>query len=177
MFTSEYKNGGHGAEGVPESCRSRGASPSSNAGRAFKTSLIYFIAAVFCLVFGAVYEAFSFGVMSFRMVYAFCLPLIPGAVPFMLIALLSPDTYPGRVCRNLYHAGIATLTAGCITGGALEIYGTTNGLIKIYTIAGLLLTVLSGAVFAYEMLRKQEKAGEIKENQGKDACYAQKTRE
>ena len=50
-------------------------------------SFIYLAAAVFCALFGAVYEIFSHGVFSFFMIYAFAFPLVLGAVPMLWMGL------------------------------------------------------------------------------------------
>lgn len=50
-------------------------------------SFIYLAAAVFCALFGAVYEIFSHGVFSFYMIYAFAFPLVLGAVPMLWMGL------------------------------------------------------------------------------------------
>lgn len=50
-------------------------------------SFIYLASAVFCALFGAVYEIFSHGVFSFFMIYAFAFPLVLGAVPMLWMGL------------------------------------------------------------------------------------------
>lgn len=50
-------------------------------------SFIYLAAAIFCALFGAVYEFFSHGVFSFFMIYAFAIPLAAGTFPLLWIAL------------------------------------------------------------------------------------------
>lgn len=135
-----------------------------------KTALIYLVAAIFCAVFGAIYEIFSHGVISAFMVLAFLFPLLGGALPFFLIykagsarqarrrktakkrpagARLTSGNRrplsPGITSRSLYHSGIISLTVGSIMTGILEIYGTTNGLTAAYWLAGAAL-ILSGIV-------------------------------
>lgn len=138
--------------------------------RTQKTALIYLAVAVFCAVFGAVYEVFSHGVISAFMVLAFLFPLLGGALPFFLIYKAGsarqacrrkaakkrpagarhasgnrPPLSSGIVARSLYHSGIISLTVGSIMTGILEIYGTTNGLTAAYWLAGAAL-MLSGIV-------------------------------
>lgn len=98
-------------------------------------------AALFCALFGAVYEAFSHGVYSYAMIYAFAFPLVLGVLPLYLITVLRA-AFPPRAARRIYHAGIATLTVGSLVTGVLEIYGTTNPLTVIYWIAGGALVLL-----------------------------------
>ena len=98
-----------------------------------KLILIDLFAALFCVLFGAVYELFSHGVYSYGMLYAFVFPLVLGVLPLLLLTML--------------RAPIATLTVGSIVSGTLEIYGTTNPLTLVYWIAGGALTVLGAAVY------------------------------
>ena len=45
----------------------------------------------------------------------------------------------GALSSGLQLAAIATLTAGCFMKGILEIYGTTNRLMIVYAVLGLML--------------------------------------
>lgn len=110
----------------------------------YKTALHYLMITVLCILFGAVYESFSHGVFSYYMLYAFCVPLSGGVIPFLLIIYFR-GAVPGKTALNLYHSGIATLTVGCFFQGVLEIYGTTNRLILIYWGVGVIF-LLSGIV-------------------------------
>ena len=103
-----------------------------------KTAFVYLLAAVFCALFGGVYERFSHSVYSYDMLYAFAYPLLGGAVPFLALGLLG--RYPNAPARSIYHCGIATLTVGSIIRGVLEIYGTTNELTVWYSAVGAALT-------------------------------------
>ncbi len=108
--------------------------------KAIKVTLIYLVISCFCALFGAVYERFSHEVYSFFMIYAFAFPLAGGALPFAAYALTGAN-YPSAIARNLYHAGIATLTVGSIVQGVLAIYGTANDLSRFYWIAGAGLVI------------------------------------
>ena len=101
-----------------------------------KTGFVYLLVSLFCVLFGAVYEYYSHEVYSAYMIYAFVFPLAGGALPFTLISRYGCRCIPGRLTRNLYHAGIAALTVGSIMEGVMEIYGTTNEMLKIYWIVG-----------------------------------------
>ena len=79
------------------------------------------------------------------MIYAFAFPLVCGALPFTVLALLRSRKYPCSIVRNLVHSGIGTLTVGSIVRGVLEIYGTTNYLSDYYWPIGIIL-YLFGAV-------------------------------
>ena len=111
-----------------------------------KTALRYLLISLFCVLFGAVYEVFSYEVYSFFMIYAFVFPLLLGVLPFLLIRLRGMRS-PNPVCRNLYHAGVATLTVGCIIAGVVEIYGTTNALILLYWMVGILLLLIPTVLY------------------------------
>ena len=102
-----------------------------------KTALIYLIVAVFCLVFGIVYEVFSHGVISKHMVLAFLIPLLGGALPFFLVGKLAVKLHPFGIAKKLYNSGIAIFTVWCVMKGVLVIYGTTNHLLVYYVVAGV----------------------------------------
>lgn len=119
-----------------------------------KLILFDLAASLFCALFGAVYEAFGHGVYSYCMIYAFAFPLVLGVLPLLLIGMLRAP-YPGRLARNLWHAGIAALTVGSLVSGALEIYGTSSPLTPVYWILGGALTLAGAAAYLLPLLRKQ----------------------
>lgn len=100
-----------------------------------KLVFTYLIVTLVCAIFGAVYEFFSHGVYSYYMLYAFMIPFLGGTVYFYGI-LYFRSKIPGCIARRFQHFGILTLTVGCVVCGILEIYGTTNHLVKIYFIVG-----------------------------------------
>ncbi len=121
-----------------------------NGKKASKTSFVYLLISLFCVLFGAVYEIYSHEVYSYFMLYAFAFPLAGGTLPFSIFTLIKIKRYPNALSRNLYHFGIATLTVGSIIRGVLDIYGTTNALSEWYwrvgaafVIAGVLVHILS----------------------------------
>ena len=111
-------------------------------GRKKKAFFGYLIFAGGVLLFGAVYESFSFGVYSPYMMFAFLVPLI-GCVG-CLIARFLPQSPVGEA---LFCAAVCTATAGSIVRGVLEIYGTTNSLWTGYPVATAIFAV--GAASAY----------------------------
>lgn len=115
---------------------------------------VYLFISLFCILFGAVYEFFSHGVYSYFMLYAFVFPLAGGALPFFGMAFSSMPI-PNRVSQNLYHSGIAALTTGFLFEGALEIYGTTNRLVSVYWILGILFILT--AIFIYCLFQEKNK--------------------
>ena len=94
----------------------------------------YLLSALLCALFGAVYELFSHEVYSCFMICAFLLPLLLGAIPFVLLRMRGKP-FPGRAA-DLIHAGVAALTVGSVLQGVLEIYGTSNPLTAVYWAAG-----------------------------------------
>ena len=73
----------------------------------FDAARLYVLAAVNVAVFSAIYEHFSFGVYSPFMIFAFAVPLLMGALPFLLLdrALKKTgSTVPALVCK-FWHAG------------------------------------------------------------------------
>ena len=116
-----------------------------------KTAFVYVLIAIFCAFFGAVYEYFSHEVYSYFMLYAFMLPLVSAGL-FLVICLLPLKKSPAAAARNLYNSGIATLTIGSIVRGVLDIYGTTNRLINIYWIVGIIL-VVAGVMYYFIQIK------------------------
>ena len=123
----------------------------SDTNQAKKTGFVYLCIAIFCAVFGAIYEIFSHGVYSYYMIYAFMFPLVGGAFIFYIISNAKNPVYPSSITGNMYHSGIATLTVGSIFNGILKIYGTTNRLTTIYWIVGIIMIVTGIICYAIEM--------------------------
>ena len=100
------------------------------------------IFAIFCALFGAVYEIFSHEVYSYFMIYAFAIPLILGVlIPFLLLKFAKMRVTGPAL--SIWNMAIATLTIGCIFRGVLDIYGTTNRMIIVYPFVSALLFVLA----------------------------------
>ncbi len=104
-----------------------------------RKAAIYLAVSIAVMIFGAIYEHFSFGVYSNYMIYAFAIPLLGGVLPYTV----KPAIIGRRKIdlNGLYHMGIATLTIGSIMKGVLDIYGTTNRLLMIYPVAGAILII------------------------------------
>ncbi|MBQ5951206.1 MAG: hypothetical protein IJL66_03535 [Lachnospiraceae bacterium] len=114
----------------------------------------YLLAAAAVLLFGTVYEAFSFGVISPFMLGACLLPFLLGCVPVCLwLQGLLPA--PSLWVRRLQLGAVCTLTAGCILRGALDIYGTTNRLLLVYPAAGILLFLGAAVLQARAAVRQR----------------------
>ena len=112
----------------------------------------YFAASVVIAAAAAVYGLFSHGVYSYFMTYAFMIPLLAGALPHLLTAMKEEGKKADKTAEkkpsglstilDLYDvqlAFVATLTAGSLLKGALDIYGTTNRLLMIYPVIALLI--------------------------------------
>ena len=119
-----------------------------------KKNLLWSIAetVVFAL-FGGIYEIFSHQVYSYYMIYAFAIPLLLGVLVYAVF--LFYDRCPGRVARNLWNSGVATLGVGCVFRGVLDIYGTTNALIIVYPVAGALLLASGFIAALFGILKKR----------------------
>lgn len=113
------------------------------------------IAAAALLLFAAVYECFSHGVISAFMVGAFLIPLLGGALPGLLLGRLPPQRRPGEGSRWLWGAGLTVLTAGSLFRGVLEIYGTTSRLGAVYWIAGGALCLAGVLLYALRLRLKK----------------------
>lgn len=114
---------------------------------AIKTGMKYFAAAMVIAVAAAVYGLFSHGVYSYYMTYAFMIPLLAGALPHLLTALKGSDQKTMLTGLNdIQLAFVATLTAGSLLKGVLDIYGTTNRLLIAYPVlAALILAIVIAA--------------------------------
>lgn len=130
---------------------------------AIKTGMKYLAASIVIAAAAAVYGLFSHGVYSYFMTYAFMIPLLGGALPHLIAAMRRADAdtknsanEPEEYTESRTQTGfaklfdakdtqlaiIATLTAGSLLKGVLDIYGTTNRLLIAYpAIALLILTI------------------------------------
>lgn len=124
----------------------------SGTDRNLKIGLRYLAASAAVAAMGLIYELFSHGVFSAYMVFAFVVPLLAGAAPNLLAVLLgakSASADLGPAAAGLQLAAVATLTAGSLMQGVLDIYGTTNHLMVIYPVAGI--AFLAAALLTYIM--------------------------
>ena len=113
----------------------------------------YLLITILCALFGAVYEAFSHGVWSYCMIYAFAFLLALGVLP-LLVLRLRHAPLPSRFARTAWHAGIASLTVGSLVTGALEIYGTSHPLTVLYWIAGGILLLVGAAAYGTTVAKR-----------------------
>ena len=115
------------------------------------------IATVLTAGFGFIYEQFSHGVYSVKMIYAFAVPLVLGVLPlFWMIRHGKTASEETLLC---WHCGLAAWTVGLLFCGALEIYGTDNRLAVVYWLAGALLMACAFAGYLRGMALVAGKAG------------------
>ena len=92
------------------------------------------------------------------MLYAFMIALVFGACVFCSVALFG-KRMPGVAARNFYHAGVAAWTVGSFMKGVLEIYGTTNRLIRVYWVAGAAFVAAGVICYARKGIGKAKNGG------------------
>ena len=108
----------------------------------FKRLRIYVFITLFFMVFGAVYEHFSHGIYSYRMIYAFAVPFVMWILP----AVFLYEKLPVRISLlslAVYDAAVITFTIGMIFGGVFYIFGSSNRYEIVYPIAGGILLIAS----------------------------------
>ena len=97
----------------------------------------YLLYSLFLIIFAAIYESFSHGVYSNYMIFAFLIPFIYGYCGSFLMG-----SGASKIGNMLYNYGIITLSIGSIFKGILEIYGTTNKLLYVYVVLGIMLVII-----------------------------------
>lgn len=105
-------------------------------------SWIYLGISVFVFILGQIYEYFSHGVYSSYMLYAFLIPFIGLFIPSLLNNINLKRTVSDNVTLP-WKCGIATLSAGSIYKGILEIYGTSGTFEMVYLIIGSFLCIMT----------------------------------
>ena len=108
-----------------------------------KTPLVYTLLSIFFFAFSRIYEPFSFGETSTYMHYLYVVPLVGGLLLLILLKII-PNL--SRLSLNLWNSAVATLTAGILFRGIVNLSGRSTTLDQpyIYTsIAFLVLAVLS----------------------------------
>lgn len=100
------------------------------------------ILAVFCILFAAIYEAFSHQVYSAYMIGAFLFPVVLGIVPDIIREKAHRKV--SESAFTLQQCGIYTLVIGSIFRGVLDIYGTTNQAGVLYWTVGWGLVIVGG---------------------------------
>ena len=121
-----------------------------------KVAKIYMFFSLFLVLFGAVYEYFSFGVYSYFMIYAFAVPMILGVLP----ALLLNGSFPGGNiwAARLWAYGVVTLSTGAIFRGIIDIYGTSSSMFYIYMAIGIILLSAAILISVYDKVARKEES-------------------
>ncbi|HFU3731418.1 TPA: hypothetical protein ACGO5Q_000826 [Streptococcus suis] len=105
--------------------------------------MTYFSLSAFLFIFSRVYESLSYGETAFHMHYLFCVTLIGGS---LLLGLMAIHRTLSRLTFNLWNSGVATITAGFLLRGIINLSGRSTTLDQPYWYVGagfLILAVIS----------------------------------
>ena len=105
-----------------------------------KTAVSYILLTIFFFAFSRIYESFSFGETSIHMHYLFSLPLVGGS-----LLLLFMKTIPNlsRLSLNLWNSAVATMTAGMLFRGIVNLSGRSTTLDIPYWYVGAAFVALA----------------------------------
>ncbi|NQP55043.1 hypothetical protein HO912_06945 [Streptococcus suis] len=105
-----------------------------------RTFISYLAMAAFLFIFSRIYESLSYGEVSVFMHYMFCATLVGG---ILLLGLLQVKPNLSRITYNLWNSGIATITAGCLLRGIINLSGRSTTLDQPYWHVGAGFLALS----------------------------------
>ncbi|MGT2814467.1 hypothetical protein ACVRYQ_08190 [Streptococcus intermedius] len=105
-----------------------------------KTVVVYTLITVFFFIFTRIYEHFSFGETSVYMHWLFGVPLIGGVV-LLIFQKLIPNL--SRLSLNLWNSAVATIAAGVLFRGIVNLSGRSTTLDLPYWYVGLVLAGLA----------------------------------
>ncbi|MFZ1251712.1 MAG: hypothetical protein WAR04_04760 [Streptococcus suis] len=105
-----------------------------------RTFISYLAMAAFLFIFSRIYESLSYGEVSVFMHYMFCATLVGG---ILLLGLLQVKPNLSRMTYNLWNSGIATITAGCLFRGIINLSGRSTTLDQPYWHVGAGFLALS----------------------------------
>ena len=105
-----------------------------------KTVVVYTLITVFFFIFSRIYEHFSFGETSVYMHWLFGVPLIGGVV-LLIFQKLIPNL--SRLSLNLWNSAVATIAAGVLFRGIVNLSGRSTTLDLPYWYVGLVLAGLA----------------------------------
>ena len=111
-----------------------------------KTALIYTLLSIFFFAFSRIYESFSFGETSIYMHYLYAVPLVGGLLLLIILKII-PNL--SRLSLNLWNSVVATLTAGVLFRGIVNLSGRSTTLDQpyIYTSLGFLTLAIISMLF------------------------------
>lgn len=112
----------------------------TNNKRFTKTAVVYTLITVFFFIFSRIYEHFSFGETSVYMHWLFGVPLIGGVV-LLIFQKLIPNL--SRLSLNLWNSAVATIAAGVLFRGIVNLSGRSTTLDLPYWYVGLVLAGLA----------------------------------
>ena len=105
-----------------------------------KTTVSYILLTIFFFAFSRIYESFSFGETSSHMHYLFALPLA-GGILLLLFMKMIPNL--SRLSLNLWNSAIATMTAGMLFRGIVNLSGRSTTLDMPYWYVGAAFAALA----------------------------------
>ena len=105
-----------------------------------KTAVVYTLITVFFFIFSRIYEHFSFGETSVYMHWLFGVPLIGEVVLLIFQKLISNLS---RLSLNLWNSAVATIAAGVLFRGIVNLSGRSTTLDLPYWYVGLVLAGLA----------------------------------
>ena len=105
-----------------------------------KTVISYTLITIFFFTFSRIYEAFSFGETSFHMHYLFAAPLVGG---ILLAIFLKVLPHFSRISLNLWNSAVATITAGTLFRGIVNLSGRSTTLDAPYWYVGISFAILA----------------------------------
>ena len=105
-----------------------------------KTAVVYALITVFFFIFSRIYEHFSFGETSAYIHYLFGVPLIGGMV-LLIFQKMIPNL--SRLSLNLWNSAVATIAAGVLFRGIVNLSGRSTTLDLPYWYVGLVLAGLA----------------------------------
>ncbi|HFI0747156.1 TPA: hypothetical protein ACGO07_001307 [Streptococcus suis] len=111
--------------------------------RTIRTFITYLALTSFLFIFSRIYESLSYGETAFHMHYLFCVTLIGGS---LLLGLMAIHRTLSRLSYNLWNSGVATITAGFLLRGIINLSGRSTTLDQPYWYVGagfLILAVIS----------------------------------
>ncbi|HEM4051453.1 TPA: hypothetical protein U1W10_001472 [Streptococcus suis] len=112
-----------------------------------RTFITYLATTAFLFIFSRIYERLSYGEVSFFMHYMFCVTLIGGS---LLLGMLTLKPSLSRITFNLWNSGVATITAGFLLRGIINLSGRSTTLDQPYWFigAGFLILALISLFFS-----------------------------
>ncbi|WP_062005139.1 hypothetical protein [Streptococcus cristatus] len=105
-----------------------------------KTAVSYILLTIFFFAFSRIYESFSFGEISIHMHYLFALPLV-GGILLLLFMKIIPNL--SRLSLNLWNSAVATMTAGMLFRGIVNLSGRSTTLDIPYWYVGAAFAALA----------------------------------